>query len=74
MSRRPAHLLSAEFGSWDALLLAAVDATIEAMLELGPRLADRTWGERNSPAIQHPISQALRDMNEPTRSRQIAFR
>jgi penicillin amidase len=59
VTRRPPHLLSPAFGSWDDLLLAAVDDTIEEMLEHGPRLAERSWGERNSPAIQHPLSRAL---------------
>lgn len=56
---RPSHLLDARFATWDELLLAAVDATISQALEQGPRLAERTWGERNSPAVQHPLSRAV---------------
>jgi penicillin amidase len=59
VTQRPPHLLTPPFRTWDDLLLAAVDDTIEEMLEHGPRLAERTWGERNSPAIQHPLSRAL---------------
>lgn len=59
VSERPPHLLDPRFGTWEDLLLAAADATIAAALEQGPRLAERTWGERNSPAIQHPLSRAV---------------
>lgn len=59
VTRRPPHLLSRPFKTWDELLLAAVDDTIAEMLEQGSRLRERTWGERNSPAVQHPLSRAL---------------
>jgi penicillin amidase len=59
VTERPAHLLSPDFRSWEELLLAAADAVIEEMLKHGARLADRTWGERNSPAVQHPLSRGV---------------
>ena len=59
VSRRPPHLLDPRYGSWDALLLAAADEVVALHAEQGPRLADRTWGERNTTAIDHPLSEAL---------------
>jgi len=57
---RPAHLLAPAAGSWDRLLLAALDDVLAALPEGGRRdLAARTWGERNTAAIRHPLSGAL---------------
>ena len=55
VSERPAHLLDPKYRTWDEALLAAVDATLEYYGEQGP-LADRTWGERNTTRIRHPLS------------------
>ena len=59
VTERPLHLLDSKYQSWDEQLLAAVDATLEYMAKDGFTLAQRTWGERNSPRIQHPLSRAL---------------
>ena len=58
LTQRPAHLLSKRFASWDALL---EDAAVEVRDELAPRgpLHDRTWGERNTARICHPLAGAL---------------
>jgi penicillin G amidase len=56
VTERPVHLLDPRFPSWDAELLASVDDTIAQMEMDGPKLADRTWGERNTTRIQHPLS------------------
>jgi penicillin amidase len=56
VTERPVHLLDPRFPSWDAELLAAVDDVIAEMEAEGSRLADRTWGERNTTRIQHPLS------------------
>jgi penicillin amidase len=56
VTERPVHLLDPRFPSWDAELLASVDDTITQMETDGPKLADRTWGERNTARIQHPLS------------------
>jgi penicillin amidase len=56
VTERPVHLLDPLFPSWDAELLAAVDDTIAQMETDGPKLAARTWGERNTTRIQHPLS------------------
>ncbi len=53
------HLLDPNFESWNALLL---DAATRVVTELGEKrggLAARTWGERNTAEIQHPLSRAL---------------
>ncbi len=59
VEERPAHLLDPAYRSWDDLLLAAADQTLARLRALGPRLADRTWGERNTMQIRHPLSPAL---------------
>ncbi|HEX3552724.1 MAG TPA: penicillin acylase family protein [Thermoanaerobaculia bacterium] len=57
VTERPAHLLDPRFQSWDGELLAAVDDLIaDSVQESGPDLARRTWGERNTTHIQHPLS------------------
>ena len=59
VTERPAHLLDPRFKSWDELLLAAADEELRQLLTLGPRLADRTWGERNTVRVHHPLSLAV---------------
>jgi penicillin G amidase len=59
VEQRPLHLLPARFDSWDALF---AQAALDMLEELGSRpgaLASRTWGERNTAAICHPLSRAL---------------
>ncbi len=58
VSERPRHLLSARYESWDVLLLSALDAVLRELTEHG-RLADRTWGERNTSLVQHPLGRAM---------------
>jgi penicillin amidase len=56
----PRHLLTPEYESWRDLLLAAVDDNLRHYRESwdGP-LSLRTWGERNTAAIRHPLSRAV---------------
>lgn len=57
VTAKPPHLLGAPHKTWDELLLAAVDA---ALLELPPGpIASRTWGERNTSRVRHPLSRAI---------------
>ncbi|MBD8635044.1 penicillin acylase family protein [Stenotrophomonas sp. CFBP 13725] len=58
VSQRPAHLLPATYATWDALLIDAAKGLETSLSAQGP-LAERTWGERNTAAICHPISRAL---------------
>jgi penicillin amidase len=59
VTERPAHLLAPGEGSWDRLLLAALDDVLAALPEGGRHLAARTWGEANTAAIRHPLSPAV---------------
>ena len=57
---KPAHLLPRGFASWDAFLLAQVDASVADMTHDGARpLAQATWGEKNASRIGHPLAKAL---------------
>jgi penicillin amidase len=58
VTERPAHLLDPRYASWDAQLLAVVDQEIHQLKAIGPNLADRTWAERNSLKIHHPLGLA----------------
>lgn len=59
VTERPPHLLDPHYASWDALLLAAADDEARRLQAAGPRLADRTWGERTTLKIQHPLGLAV---------------
>ncbi len=60
VSERPEHLLPADFDSWEALLVAAVRNSISYYDECyGSPLTERSWGERNTARIQHPLSLAV---------------
>jgi len=59
VTERPAHLLDPRFASWDAQLLAVVDEELHHLQTIGPKLADRTWGERNTLRIHHPLGLAV---------------
>jgi penicillin amidase len=60
VTERPAHLLDPRFETWDGQLLAAVDTLLdyyEENYESG--LAERTWGERNTVTVDHPLTRAI---------------
>ena len=59
VSERPEHLLSPEYESWDAQLLATADRVIEYFTEEGRSLESRTWGERNTSRFRHPLAGAI---------------
>jgi penicillin G amidase len=63
LAERPAHLLDAKYKNWDEKILAAIDQQIGYYGERGGTLADRTWGERNTTRIGHPLSQAIPGMS-----------
>jgi penicillin amidase len=58
VTQRPLHLLDPRYASWDALF---EDAAHEVQADLAGRgpLRERTWGERNTAAICHPLVKAL---------------
>lgn len=60
LDRQPAHLLPPAFASWNALLLAQVDATVSEMTDAGRQeLSAAIWGAANTSRIQHPLSRAI---------------
>ena len=60
LSERPDHLLPGSYESWEELLSGAVRANVDWYEErYGGRLSDRSWGERNTAAIRHPLSRAI---------------
>ncbi len=59
LEQRPAHLLPPPYESWEALLADSAKQLEQDLAEQGPDLAQRSWGERNTAAICHPVSAAL---------------
>lgn len=58
LQQRPEHLLSRKYASWDALLEDAAKQVRDDLQARGP-LSERTWGERNTAAICHPLAKAI---------------
>jgi penicillin G amidase len=59
VTQRPAHLLDPRYASWEAELLAAVDAALESLGKKCARLRECTWGEENTLSMRHPLSAVL---------------
>jgi penicillin amidase len=59
VTERPVHLLDPRFASWDAAILAAVDAAIAELSASGGGLGNRSWGEFNRAAVLHPLGGVL---------------
>ncbi|CAE1134909.1 penicillin acylase family protein [Xanthomonas euroxanthea] len=64
LQQRPAHLLPPTYANWDQLLAeAARNAQAELATQDGASpdspVSERSWGERNTAAICHPIARAL---------------
>ncbi len=62
VTQRPAHMLEPGYPSWDAALLAAADAVLDSLhitADSAGALDARTWGERNTTRIVHPLAQAV---------------
>ena len=58
VTQRPPHLLSKRYASWEALFEDAAREVATPLKAKGP-LAQRTWGERNTLAICHPLAKAI---------------
>ena len=58
LEQRPPHLLSRRYDSWSALLEDAAQEVRDDLAGKGP-LSERTWGERNTARICHPLANAL---------------
>ncbi|HEU5399017.1 MAG TPA: penicillin acylase family protein [Gammaproteobacteria bacterium] len=59
VSQQPPNLLNPRYGNWDALLLASVDKVIAGLWRPDTGLATRSWGERNTVRLRHPLSPGL---------------
>ncbi|HKY31967.1 MAG TPA: penicillin acylase family protein [Candidatus Polarisedimenticolia bacterium] len=59
VSSRPPNLLDPRHGGWEGLLLEAADAVLDEQAPAGAGLSGRTWGERNTTRILHPIALAV---------------
>ncbi len=59
VQERPPHLLTADYLSWDDLLLAAADDVLRWADRQNRPFARLTWGARNTARIQHPFSRFL---------------
>ncbi len=57
VTERPAHMLPAGYENWESFMLAAVRENLAWFRDNfdGP-LTRRTWGERNTASIRHPLS------------------
>lgn len=62
LNERPQHLLPPPYRSWDELLADSARQLEADLAEQGPRLSERSWGERNTSEICHPISRALPEL------------
>jgi penicillin amidase len=59
VTERPAHLLNPRYRSWNELIVAGIDRAVASLRAVGPDLDNRTWDERNTVRIRHPLSQVL---------------
>jgi penicillin amidase len=59
LRERPPHLLAPVYADWDALLRASALAVAAELGRQPGGLAARTWGERTTVAIRHPLSRAV---------------
>ena len=60
INQKPAHWLTADYESWDALLQQAIDLQIAQYdRSYGDAIENRSWAERNTAAIRHPLSRAI---------------
>ena len=60
VTEQPEHLLPGTYTSWQELMIAAVRTNIRYFADHyeGP-LENRSWGERNTASIRHPLSPAV---------------
>jgi penicillin amidase len=60
VTAQPMHLLDPQYGSWQEMLVDAIDTTIDELTddEEGG-LRERVWSERNVTAYRHPLSAAV---------------
>jgi penicillin amidase len=59
VTRQPAHMLDPRHPSWDAALLASVDAALKELVQECGSLNHCSWGAQNTLAMRHPLSQVM---------------
>ena len=59
LQQRPPHLLPPGYASWEDLQRKCLDRVVARLDEQPGGIAARTWGERNTARIAHPLSRAL---------------
>jgi penicillin amidase len=59
VNEQPQHLLDPQYRTWDEMLLAALDATIDQATSDRRGLRDKTWSDYNVGAYRHPLSAAI---------------
>ncbi|MDQ2971918.1 MAG: penicillin acylase family protein [Pseudomonadota bacterium] len=59
VTQKPAWLVDPKYKDWNALLLDSAREVADDLAELLGPLSSRTWGERNTARIDHPLSVAL---------------
>ncbi|KIO49877.1 penicillin acylase family protein [Nitrosospira sp. NpAV] len=59
IAHRPQHLLPPAYASWDDLLVSCAKRVAERMQNQPGGIAERSWGERNTARIRHPLSRIL---------------
>jgi penicillin G amidase len=59
VSERPEHLVPPGHDSWDAFLLAKADEVAAELTRDGASLSSRSWGERNTTRIEHPMARSI---------------
>jgi penicillin G amidase len=59
LERQPPNLLPPGYENWETLQLACLDRVIANFEKQPGGMSARTWGERNTARIAHPLSRAL---------------
>ncbi|ARO88625.1 penicillin acylase family protein [Nitrosospira lacus] len=59
IEHRPQHLLPPVYADWDELFVSCAERVAKHMQSQPGGIAERSWGERNTARIRHPLSRAL---------------
>ena len=60
VTQQPMHMLPANYASWQGFMVEAIRENIRYFEDnYDGALIDRSWGERNTARIQHPLSRAV---------------
>jgi penicillin amidase len=59
VTQKPAWLLDPKYRTWDVLLADSAREVAEKLANIPGPLASKTWGQRNTAAIDNPLSVAL---------------